>query len=852
MKKSLLLILPLLLLGSCGSKEASKSSSESFESSESVQNKHSLRSVIDNGSVTFKIGESEATEAETGDVVYVYLTVGKGYQFKEFANKDIVFTEVRKDEVYSFIMPNRDVTITVIAEAKKTVILSAVNKYSPNISDLEGLTQKTLYANDTVRFSFRGLENKKYKFFINGKEYDTVKANGKFEGSFVVPNSDFTIDIFEYYISSSTGILVTFNSDDLNYKVYGIENNATYELENTLTFYIVGKYGVKVSGNYVLNGAAGLPLSIGDDGFVTVPINEDTKSVSINLSSSQVGAGNIEFNSDDLEKLKIDVSKTKNVFYGDFVSIKVKGITGYKPISAAITDSNHQAVRSVFIPTDGLLTFTMPESNVLIDFTIATPKPLSFTVSAALKSGEFLVNSLATTSAFPTDDVEFVPTLNEGYLFTDAVFYYQEGKALTKRTDSLGDTRFFFTMPLEGDINVTCQADRYYSVTISGDSSTFSVSDKDAMFKEGDKASFSIQPREGYQIDSVKMGDEELALENGLYVLNMPAHDVEIVVTTSKVKTISIVLKMGAGVKSFEAYDEANNRIYDYSSAIVGSKVSLKFSFEAGYEFKSLTSSNASIELKKENDSTYSFVAVETEETLTLSLEGQKIVYPAITLTDRSKLFTSFDLVSSTTGRRDNVTFPFEEVPPGETVTIYANAKKDTVDISTFKVESSLQDVKVDAKGNQGFSDVAMAFSFVMPNSPLTLTLNIDEKAKEEEKTNSLTLSMDEYKLEYNFDGSDQYVQTDGKFSVNKTIYLHSLLTEEQFTGNSYVNSGYYSFGFQFLRADWTGKKSQVGKLVKITSRDQVSSVKLDYTYYSYSSQEPLTIKIDVFAYNKF
>ena len=851
MKKSLLLILPLVFLGACAESKLPDGST-SAESSDKQQNKHSLGFVNENGSVLFKVGGEIVSEAKEGDLIDVYLTFNEGYRFKEFANKEIAFTEVKKGEVYSFSMPNSDITITVKSEAKKVLNLTEVKAYSSHIIDIDGLTQKTFYEGDEVEFSFKGLEGKKYKFFVNGSEFDIEEADGKFHGTFAVPSVDFKIEIFEYYIPSSTGVRVTFNADDLNYKVYGIENEATYQFDGDMTFYIIGNYGVKISGNYLFDGASGLPLSIQDDGLVTIPVKEDAKSVTINIEASQVGAGNITFKEDDLDKLKIETSKTTNVFYGDFVSIKATGETGYKPISATVTDGEEKEIASVFIANDGLLTFTMPQSSVLIDFEIATPKTLSFTASDALKTGEFLVNSLTTTSAFPTDEVEFVPTLNEGFLTSDATFFYQEGKELTKRKDSLGETRFFFTVPSEGEVNVTCQADRYYSVTFKGEADTFSVSDKDAIFKAGEKASFAIKANEGYQIDSVSITGVEVSLEDGKYVFTMPAHDVEIVVKTSEVKTVSLVFKKGTGVSSFEARDEKNNKIYDYGAVTVGSKVTLSFGFENGYEFKSLTSNNTNVAFKKESDTSYSFIVIEMEETLTLTLEGQKIVYPAINLVDSSKLFTSFDLSSSTTGRKNNVTFPFEEVPTGEKVTIYANAKKDTVDTSTFKVESSLKDTTITVIGDQGYSDVQMAFSFVMPNSPISLTLSIDKKAVEEENTNPLALSMDQYQLEYNFDGSDQYVQTDGKFSLGKTIYLHSLLTEEQFTGNSMVKSGYYFFGFQFVRADWQGKAQQVGKLVKITSYNQVSSVELGYTYYSFSSKEPLTVKIDVFENSKF
>lgn len=851
MRKCLLILIPFLLLCSCENRANSQNSTVSFNSANSIQKKYLISSNIKNGNVIFKLDEKEVKEAKAGDCVNVYLTFLEGYKFKEFANKDINFTEIKKDEIYSFIMPNNNVIIDVITEEKNIVKLTGIKAYSSNITNIEDLIKKIFYENDQISLTFNGLENKEYRFFVNGKEYNVEKIDGKFKGVFQVPNKDFSIEIFEYYISSSTGVQVTFNKDDLNYKVYGIENNKIYEFDGNLVFYIIGNYGVKISGNYILNGAGGLPLSIGVDNMVIIPVKEDTKTININIVANQIGAGNIEFKDDDVDKLKIDISKTNNVFYGDFVSIKVKGLTGYKPISAMITDTNNKEIKSIFIPSDGLLTFTMPEDNVLIDFEIVTPKLLSFSKSDILKSGEFLVNSLSTTSAFPTDDVEFVPTLNDGYLLTDATFYYQEGKSLTKKTDSLGNVRFMFNMPLEGEVNITCEADKYYSINFKGDVKTFSVPNKDLMYKEGQKVSLIINPTEGYQIDSVILNNQELKLENGKYSFDMPNYNVEIIVNTSEIKTVSLVLKKGDGVNLFEAYDNENKKLYDYSSVKVGTKVTLKFSFNVGYEFKNLISNNINVKFVKENDLVYSFIVLEMEDTLNVSLEGQKIVYPAINVIDNSKLFTSFDLSSNTTGRKNSISFPFSEIPTNEKVTIYANAKKDTVDTSTFKVTSSIDNINLKIIGDQGYDNVVMVFSFTMPNNPITLTLDIEKKV-EKEKTNDLTLLMDNYNLEYNFDGSNDYVQIDGKFSLNKIIYLHSLLTEEQFKNNSNVNSGYYNFGFQFLRADYNGKMSQVGKLVKITSYNQVSSVKLDYSYFSYSSQKPLTIKIGVFSYTEF
>ena len=855
MKKGILLLLPFLLLVSCQNNNSQVSNSINSElstsvsnSSESVVKTYKLSSNIENGNVKFKVNEKEVDKAEVGATVNVYLTIIDGYKFKEFSNKDLTFTEVEKDKVYSFIMPNKDVTISVVTEAKKEVKLTSIKAFSSNVTNITDLTGKVFYEGEEFSFNFNGLENREYKFFVNDTEYKAEKLdNNQFKATFVVPNKEFAIEIYEYYKESSTGVTVTFNSNDVNYKVYGIENNKTYEVTNTLEFYIVGKYGVKVSGNYVLDNAGGMPLNIANDGKVSISLSENTKTVRINIEASLVGAGNISFNKDDQDKLKIDVSKTINVFYGEFISITVTGLTGYKPISATVTDDKNSKVNSNFIPSNGLLTFTMPKSNVLIDFEIATPKALAYTSSEALKSGKFYVNSLEVTSAFPTDDVEFDPTLNDGYLKSDATFYYQEGKQLTKRTDASGEVRFSFTMPLDGDVNITCEADKYYAISFVGDSQTFSVPNKNTMYKEGQQVSLSINPTNGYKIISVTLDGQELTLTNGKYVFTMPNKNVSINVNTEKVKTVSFYLKKDDKiVKSFDAYN-GDTKIDSFTPVDVGSTITLKFSFNTGYEFKSLTSNNPNVKFTKVSDLEYTFVVLEMDDTLDITLEGQKVTYPAINVTDSSKLFTSYDIYSTSVGRKNGIKFPYTDVPVGEKATIYVHATKDTVDASTFKVTSSVENINLNvSKTDQGYTDVTLYFSFTMPTTPVTFTINIDKKAVEEENTNKLLLSMDTYKFEYKINDAKDYVQTEGKFKNGDTLHLHSLLTEDQFNNNDQIKKGDHSFGFEFYRIYNTGSEGRVGKLIKITSIDQENDINLNYTYYSWSKLD-LHIRIGVF-----
>ena len=85
------------------------------------------KSEMENGSVTVKVGDAEATKAKEGETVTLVVEPAEGYQLKElqavYLGMAILdLTEVTEGEEYTFTMPDNDVTVSAKFEKKPVTV----------------------------------------------------------------------------------------------------------------------------------------------------------------------------------------------------------------------------------------------------------------------------------------------------------------------------------------------------------------------------------------------------------------------------------------------------------------------------------------------------------------------------------------------------------------------------------------------------------------------------------------------------------------------------------------------------------------------------------------------------------
>lgn len=169
-------------------------------------------------------------------------------------------------------------------------------------------------------------------------------------------------------------------------------------------------------------------------------------------------------------------------------------------------------------------TFVMPGYGVTIDggFT-AIEYSITTTV---LPEGRGSVEGIPAT-AHVGDEITFTVKPENGYV-VDTV---KMGETTLTAED---DGTYKFTMPAA---NVTVTAtfkEATYTVTVDAGEHGTAKTDKEA-YKEGDTVIVTVEANEGYVVDSVMMGENELtAKEDDTYEFMMPAENVTVTVTFKK------------------------------------------------------------------------------------------------------------------------------------------------------------------------------------------------------------------------------------------------------------------------------------------------------------------------------
>ena len=802
-----------------------------------TEESYSLSSTRDHGSLSFTVSEKNTDRAKEGETVTVLLSFDEGYEFDKISStsSSVSFAEVEKGKKYSFVRPKENVSVEVTAKIKiwNKFEAESVLLLGNSISSFQGVKRGDSFCLGTnVNCSFTGTADYTYEAEVNGKKRSLNKQESTYSFSFQVTSS-FSLIVSQWKNPSASGIQFSYNESS-NYKIYGRRNGSSYSKDD-FSFYLIADKGYEVTGQYLIDGASGLDLSIGDDGLVALTnLPDDAKSVSLNLSSRVVGSGNIFFDPEEEAKLILEKGKTVNVLKGDFVSIKAKGREGYKPVSAKVTKKGTEEVlQSRFVPEEGLLTFTRPEYDVSVSFEIAVPLSLSFTPNEAIKDRKFTIDGKETTKAFPTDTVYLEPTFNDGYKPSDTIFYYQEGKEVDRKTDALSDVRFSFTMP-STSVQITCVSSRYYKVSFTGTTDAYHVVRQRTEYKENEIVSFSLTANTGYEIVSVKLGEPLLSKDSsGNYNFPRPKGNAEISIETKTIATGTLVFKKDEGIENVVLTD-GGNELQSGDNVNVGDKIEATISLKEGYQLKKeggIVLTPASDNLTKVDEGKYTFTrpSPDKDGKVTLALASEPIVYPKLKVNYDSNTLVLTKVYDQTGGKNYlNPTFPLSSIPSGHKVSVSVHVKDPTVyDYKTIKAVRTTSKGETTRKITEAYSEkYDSVFTFTRPDEDVSFSLSVEKKKVEPAKTYSLQFSTYEEdsigngKFGYNLDGSSSYSTNTRTYKTGDTLYVKPNLTEEELK----VANDNWQKWVVGLR----DKSGTIKKRVSLTDGTSVVQIKLD------------------------
>lgn len=317
------------------------------------------------------------------------------------------------------------------------------------------------------------------------------------------------------------------------------------------------------------------------------------------------------------------------------------------------------------------------------DVTFGTNSDTMGSVSAKDSSGN-VVNT--GSSVVENTSVTFTANANDGYKFDG---WYSNADCTTA-IEGATDTTYTTTVTADTTVYAKFSAVDY-NVTYTTDGEGYTVSNVSATTAahKGDTVTFTVTPKTGYQIDSVKANDDTLTGTDGSYSFTMPAKNVTITVTASLASYN--INNGGEDTLTFKVGDTA------VTTANMGNKVTVSGE-KTGYTLKSIEVVDDNGKTVEVDDLTFTMPASAVTVTPTFTANTYKI-----TVNENANCAVAVD---STAAYNTTVN-----------VTVKAN---DGFNVTGITVkDTSDKDVTVSGSAAAGYT-------FTMPASDVTITPSVE------------------------------------------------------------------------------------------------------------------------------
>ncbi|SCW71137.1 hypothetical protein SAMN02910456_02729, partial [Ruminococcaceae bacterium YRB3002] len=487
---------------------------------------------------------SAVASARMGDTVVVTATPAEGYKLESVIVKDAADNDVAVMNS-QFTMPASDVTVSAtFAKADYSVTLSPVqngtavlSKTAANIGDeiTVTTTPDAGYVLDTIKVNGTAITGNK---FTMGAANATVAVT-------------FKKAVYTVTVSETTNGTATVSKASAN---YGDEITVTATPDAGFELDTIKVNGTAISGNKFTMGTENAVVSVTFKKVdYTVTVSAATNGT-VTASKTTANAGDVitvtatPDNGYELDAIKVDGTAIS----GNTFTMPAKNVTvsaTFKKLNYTVTVGNvsngtvtvSKAAANLgdtitvtatpaagyeldTIKVDGTAisgnTFEMPAKNVTVT---ATFKKAVYTVTVGDVSNGTVTVSAANASM---GDVITVTATPDADYVLDTIKV--DGTAISGNT---------FTMPAKNVVVTAVFKSTLFSMSLEYNSSMVTVASVQATTnaREGDVYTFTVTPKAGYKVTSVKANGTAVAASGGQYTVTQPAGDLKIVIAAASI-----------------------------------------------------------------------------------------------------------------------------------------------------------------------------------------------------------------------------------------------------------------------------------------------------------------------------
>lgn len=313
---------------------------------------------------------------------------------------------------------------------------------------------------------------------------------------------------------------------------------ATFESNTAMKLYIAGRFRVRPSegsSSWTTTYASGYDWNATSTNIPFTYLSGTTYKVDTNATLAELSAkiGSSTYTGDPVFFVYDKTETTEKNWYAS--SATTMSTSGTTLVSSSGADSN---LKFNSTSTDGPVTIYYDSNTHKIWYSI----PNLYNVTVGSVTGGSVTASPARCEAGTSVTLTITPSA--GYTLQSITA--KDSSNATVALSGSGNTRTF-TMPAK-DVTVTpvFQATNY-TITYPSTTTGYTLGgSKPTQATVGTNVSFTVTPQTGYRIDEVKYNSTKITGSNNTYSFTMPAADVTIAVTASKVNTVKAVTNKSA------------------------------------------------------------------------------------------------------------------------------------------------------------------------------------------------------------------------------------------------------------------------------------------------------------------
>lgn len=695
---------------------------------------HNLTVSVDEGATgSFIVKEEAATSALEGQEVSFELTIKEGYSFKSITWEGVELDSTFK-ETYTFVMPENDVSVKVVTEKIPSYAINYTEVTGANVTfAVKGNEVSEAKANDEVTISVEVLEGYLFKELTVSDSSGTLDLATIEEGktySFIMPKEAVTVSLVvevekkDYAISSIDILDDSFSIVTENFAVgskFTEGTEVTLQVKGSLSrnfdslgLYVNGQvYMFSEDEDYSSTYTVKFTMPSEDAKLVVSPMNDPAETCGFKYvvegDTSLFSVYGFDFSKNYL----LDLTSYSNTY---FYLIANPGVV-VNSVKLYIDDNTYNSFSAgESYGTEGLYSFYPDDRDgeptekmrIVVDAEFVGIKTVTIT------NPENVNITGLEESYTPGDEVVLGVTPKEGYFINDVSAvaddgsevsaYYSEYSEEVSFTMPKANVSLTFDLAQSKVINVTANeniADYYFTIGYDDDHVT--------SVNPGETVHVYATPKEGYEITNVYYQTGKACSKyswDDYWTFEYPEEgEINIVFETATKKSVSFT-------KS-EAYDLT----IDESYFLPGDEVEFSVTPKLGYNITKVSTNNEEANKTLEESRYYKgeYTFTMPDANVEILVEYEQVETHALTFTVPEELY-GFEIRDT----YDNEISSGDLVNAGETLEISFSSIETGFNLDSITLSDGTTLTKIDDE----------TYQFVMPDSDVSLSIVISEKAK--------------------------------------------------------------------------------------------------------------------------